>query len=248
VTRNTERVQCSRVKYVINHGATTAPPWATRYLDEVPWYNTPEIIMTSSNKLMMFNALHDCPVLPVDTTPARRVAEEWIEQGSRVMARTMIRSSQGNGIVISPDDPLPNASLYTKVFTGPRVREYRAYIVAGKCVDLVEKRRYTKERRERIGIESNIYTKLVRAHKNGWAFCRNTFDVNEEDKSTLMDAGTTVAKHFNLGWGAVDLIASLSDDKELLEVRAIETNSSIGLTNDQTTVDKLADAWAEVIA
>ena len=141
-----------------------------------------------------------------------------------------------------------NAQLYTKVFTGPIVREYRCYIVAGRCVDIAEKRRYTPERRQELDIEATVYTKLIRANHNGWAFCRHNWTASVDARERIKTAATTTAQYFGLGWGAVDMIASYTKpDKELIDIRVIETNSAISLLNDQATRSTLSAAWEDAL-
>jgi D-alanine-D-alanine ligase-like ATP-grasp enzyme len=146
---------------------------------------------------------------------------------------------------------LPECNLYTKLFTGPQVREYRVYIVNGKAVDTIEKRRKGRQwyRDHNLDRESP-YTTYVRSHKNGWAFARNTSDATPEEISYIEAWAERAAEALQLGWGGVDMIVSRVEGEhveaagELSDVRVVETNTSIGIYQAPRTTEVLGEALA----
>jgi hypothetical protein len=177
-------------------------------------------------------------------------AEQWIDAGRTVVARGILNGSQGRGITLSPPDPLPRAELYTTLFEGHRVREYRVYIVDGRAFDITEKRRMNRERRESLGIDGqDPYTRLIRAYRNGWVFARHNTQANEESKMEIKEYAEMAARQVGVGIGAVDLIASFNEnDASIVEnMRAVETNTQVGINGEPQQADRFAAALKEVL-
>jgi hypothetical protein len=187
----------------------------------------------------------------VPHTRLKLMAEEWLEDGKRVVSRTVINGCRGKGIVISPPDPLPDARLYTEMILAPEggsVREYRAYIVGRECIDLTEKRRWSRARREAAGIDhSDPYQGLIRTNGNGWVFCRNTMQATSLQQQIIKDGAENAAQEMNLDLGGVDLIATYREDGELNDIYVVETNTAVSLVGDRNTVRIMADALARDI-
>ena len=249
------RVTPSRIPYrsrswsdnYINYGCSQQPVW----WDDIPRLrkiiNPFGTVRLSSRKSLMQQTFREEGVPCLDFTRNHDTAAQWAEDGV-VVCRTLERASQGRGIVLahSPEELVP-CSLYTKLFTGHRVREYRVYIVAGKAVDITEKRRRRSEWFEERGLDrDDEYLKYIRSYKNGWVFARNTMEANEDERQLIMGVAENAAWSINLGLGAVDMIVNrYPDSGELMDIRAVETNTSLGIEPQCTSTHKLAEALVE---
>lgn len=244
----TPRRAPERAYAVVNYGVSATPVWVDRLHESVDWYNTTETIRLSANKARMTDHMVGARIPQLEHTPSRLVAQEWIDQDDVVISRTKLTGCRGQGIVLSPPDPLPECRLYTKLFTGPKVREYRVYVVNRFPIDLTEKKRWSNARCEAAGIDkSDIYKKLVRTNGNGWVFARHNLRTREEDRYRLCVLTRACANAFDMGLGCVDLIASFDSDNRMLDARVIETNTSISLVGDRNTRQVVADVLARVL-
>jgi hypothetical protein len=244
---NRPRYSPSRVHTIINWGVSRQPIWYDDLRDNVKWLNRTATVVLSTNKLLMQEHLG---TLGLAWTWSKYQAEQEILEGRTIVSRGILNGSQGRGITLSPPDPLPEAELYTVLFEGNRVREYRVYIVDGKAIDITEKRRMNRERREELGIDGrDPYTRLVRAHRNGWVFARNTMQANEDSKRAICERAEQAAKRFELGIGAVDMIASFEEgDASVADViKVVETNTMVGIQGDGATAGRLANAIKEAL-
>lgn len=238
-----------RVKAVINYGVSAMPVWADRLPRDVVWFNHPRMVSISANKWNSILWMHDNhPHLNLDWTGNYSEAREWLNNGEPVVVRHMLRSHSGRGVeLVFPGDEAPwdmnKAHLFTKLYLpksrDEHVREYRFYIVNGVCVDVAEKRRYGKDRREMMGIEDTPISKYVRTNANGWVFARNTMSIREDTLRHLKGQVEQLADDFGLGFGGIDCIARLGprDDegyRELIEWRVVEPNTAIGLRDSNT--------------
>ena len=239
----------SRVNTIINWGVSRTPIWFDRLPDDVRWYNTSDTVLNSSHKIRMQEKLG---YLGLDYTEHKSTAARWVDEGETVVTRTRLSASQGRGIVLSPIDPLPDADLYTKLISKPEdgsIREYRVYIFGGKAFDLTEKRRMNRERREQMGIDGrDPYTRLIRAHRNGWVFARNTTQATEHQKEVIKRVAEEAAARMNLGCGGIDLITPYDSAGELMEIRVVETNSQVGINGEPQQADRFVAAYKEAVA
>lgn len=232
---------------IIDYGVGTVPVWQGRVRPGTRWLNTPDTVRTSANKIRTQRALERAGVPCVESTTVREEAERWLEQGETVVSRTVLEGCRGAGIVLSPPDPLPEARLYTKLFSG-RVREYRAYIVGGRTIDVTQKRRWSRERTDAAGIDrDDPYTKLIRTNGNGWVFARNSIDASDEVLEAVRALGTQCAEAINLGVGAVDIVVRTNRLGQMLGIAVVEPNTSVSLVGDRTTRSIMANAIVEEI-
>lgn len=241
-----QRVPVRGIRTALSYGVSAWPSWYST--TDFTWITSPHAVHTSANKLHTFQALQRAEVPTLEFTTHADEARAWIEQEHTVVARTILRGSRGAGIVLSPPDPLPQARLYTKLFRGRNVREYRVYIVGAEAVDITQKRRWSRARREEAGLDhNNLYHGRIRSHHNGWVFCRNTIDVPAAALEELKDLAAECARVCRIGFGAVDVIATHTDSGELIDARVVEPNTAPGLVGDTTTRDIMADALAAYI-
>lgn len=241
------RYSPSRVHTIINWGVSRPPIWESRLPEDVRWFNTTLAVSISANKRLMQEQLGECG-LP--WTHNKFEAESWIDTGKTVVSRGILNGSQGRGITLSPPDQLPNAELYTQLIEkrdGGSVREYRVYIVDGKAIDITEKRRMRRERREELGIDArDPYTRLIRAHRNGWVFARNTMQATAEQCDTIKRCAEVACKTW-IGIGGADMIVRYHANGEIDDIYTVETNTQVGISGDGTTAAILAEALKEVL-
>jgi hypothetical protein len=170
-------------------------------------------------------------VLPVDhrltETYDKESAQAMIDEGSTIVARTLLTSHSGRGIVLSPPDSLPDAPLYTELKQGPTINEYRVWFGPKGIIDVAQKKRWRTARLHEAGIDPDeLYGKVVRAHKNGWVFAFKDMQCTNEDVFVEI---TEAAKQV-IGWGCVDVLI----DSESEEWWIVETNSAPGMSSKRT--------------
>ena len=208
--------QSLRVKRLRENSRYVPPRWATvlnwgssKPMSHANIINRPEAVKRATNKLTALTTMKAAGVSVPDFTSDKAIAAEWQEDGYRVVARTLLGSHSGNGIVIcQPDDPLVNAPLYTKYTK--KDKEYRVHVFKGKVIDMCEKRR-------RSG--SEVSNSLVRTLNNGWVYCRSNVMLSDAAKQLAIKA----VESLGLDFGAVDLIAK--DERYYV----LEVNTAPGL-------------------
>lgn len=109
---------------VVNWGSSQQLPGRIRANRTL---NDPLAVQVASNKLAFFEAVGESARTP-EWTSDRDRAVQWRERGDTVVARTLLRASGGDGIVICEPGgvDIPNAPLYTKYV--PKTHEYRVHI------------------------------------------------------------------------------------------------------------------------
>lgn len=217
-------------KMVINYGVSAMPIWWDRLPQGCLLLNHPEHVGVSAHKLhMMFGMEHVFGAEHMlEGYTSRDAAQQAIDNGKVIMARTKLTSHSGKGIVISPPDELPDARLYTVVRRGRNVREYRIFYVLGKVVGAVCKRRKSPATLVAQGTPpalartwwDDVYHTHVRAWKNGWTFSGN---LPVDDPALLSDIAGRAGRM--LPWGVVDVLI----DTETKQWWAIEVNSAPAL-------------------
>jgi hypothetical protein len=104
------RYSPSRVHTIINWGVSRMPIWIDDVPEGVRWFNHPDAVGISANKLSMQRELGH---LGLTFTRNKQQAQQYIEDGHTIVSRGILNGSQGRGITLSPPDPLPDADLYT---------------------------------------------------------------------------------------------------------------------------------------
>lgn len=202
---------------VVNWGNSTIPFWGAKVL------NKPEAVAISINKLKTFQKLQLKEVPTPEWTTSYETANQWLQEGHKVYARTVLSGHSGNGIVvcsINSGSPLVNAPLYTKRVKAKH--EYRVHVFNGSIIDQQQKKR-------RNGVET---TGLIRNHMNGYVFARQDVVLPEIVKSTAIAAVAAL----RLDFGAVDIGYVERDDKAFV----YEINSAPGI--EGTTIDRYEQA------
>ncbi len=203
----------------INWGASEIP---IHQPDSV--INKPSKIVAASNKLLFFAKASDTELFRVpEYTTDPEVAKEW----PTCVSRTLLRASEGRGIVITQEgEEPPEAPLYVRYVK--KQREYRIHVMDNEVIDIQRKIRDPDREPDNW---------QIRNHSNGFIFVRNTQQPMDESKKAAVD----VINYFELEFGAVDLIETESGKTFVLEV-----NTAPGL--EGTTLTKYGDAFRQLLA
>ena len=146
--------------------------------------------------------------------------------GPLVVARKLLRSSEGKGIVISPAEELTTqAPLYTQYIK--KKAEYRAHVYNNKVIDVQQKKK-------RAGYEGQRDTQ-VRNTANGYVFCRDGITIPGDLAAVALAAVQSLGRT----QGAVDIIYNERQNKCF----ALEVNARPGMTG--TTLKSWSSAILE---
>lgn len=224
---NSTRSNC---KVLINHGVGRTPEW----IDSVPpralMLNDAVTVEISANKVLMHENMLKLGIPSLRFTTDYGQACLWSDAGRTMVVRHRLSSHSGKGIeIVRPCGHMPRAALYTELFEGENVREYRVYIVDKVAVDIRQKQRYRKARLLEEGINpDDPIKKVVRTNRNGWVFAKNFKTAKDDDIRQITGLAEHCARRFNLGYGAVDIIAEHHVDG-LGRMAVIEPNTNIAV-------------------
>ncbi len=177
------------------------------------------------NKLEQYQWFQEQGISSVQFTTSKDEASSWLEEGATVFARTLLRSSEGKGIVIlekGQQAALPNAGVFTKY--KKKKREFRVHVFRDKVVQVLEKRK-------RKEFNGEVNTK-VRNTANGYVFCSQ--DVVEPEG--IRELALKASKVTNSDFRGVDI----GFNEKLNELFVIEVNSAPGIQG--TNVDRYIQA------
>lgn len=178
-------------------------------------------LTAGTDKLTQFQKFKDAGVVCPDFTTDKEVAKQWLAEGSVVVCRTLLRASEGRGIVIAETvDQLVSAPVYTKYVK--KKAEYRVHVLNGSVIDIQEKRK-------RKGFESERNTR-VRNLANGYVFCREGIRV----PNGLGELALKATKALDYNIGAVDI--AFNEKHNQLVV--LEVNANPGM--EGTTLENYA--------
>lgn len=209
---------------IVNWGNSLTPTWidrANRVGARI--LNKPKNVRLASNKILTFETLKNANVnIPKFTTNIEDL-ENW---EGKVYVRSLVNSSQGNGIEIIDLDEMfysdiPYAPLYTQAIDVKA--EYRVHVFNGEVIDYVKKMRKVDD----IPDEHQLQ---VRNHKNGWIFCREGLNRLERIEKLAIDS----VKALGLDFGAVDIVRDQDNECFVLEI-----NTACGM--EETTLSKYSD-------
>lgn len=194
--------------------------------------NPPLAVEVSSNKLRTFEVLTNEKIPSIAWTTDQKKALEWLDEGSSIVCRKVLRGSSGRGIEIvkwldwkaqgKPKVKLPNAPLYTKYF--PKNQEVRVHVGGDSVIHYSQKKHKTGESPDT----------WIRSHDNGWIFATEGITENEQAK----DIAIRAVDRLGLDFGAVDIAIGK------LGVAILEVNSAPGL--EGTSLDKYVSFFEQV--
>ena len=212
---------CKPSRVVVNWGSSGVSDTRATVI------NPASAVSVASNKhrsLLHFK-LADVPH-PEYTTDKDK-AKDWIEQGFKVVCRTLLTAHSGQGIVVAKQqDELVDAPLYTKYIR--KQKEFRVHVFSSKILDIQEKRRSSSV---------DDHHPYIRNHTNGYVFCRGDI----EEPNDLRGVAISAVDALGLDFGAVDVIWNEAQDK----CYVLEVNTACGL--EGSTIDKYVQAIKEVV-
>jgi hypothetical protein len=198
--------------------------------NDVDILNKPEDIKKASSKVECLTILEKAGVPTPRFATNKEDAKELFNNTDLIYCRTLTRASKGKGIELATKvSELVNCNLYTARLDVDI--EYRVHVFDNEIIDVVQKRRMTKERMADKGIKER--NDLVRNLMNGWSFTRGSLTLKDEDGDYLyglIDVTLEAVKALNLDFGAIDLIKTKNDEFYVLEV-----NTAPGMKKGTTT-------------
>lgn len=207
---------------VINWGATEVP------LSVQGSYimNTPDAIIQASDKLNFFQILRDKRLTP-SYTESEETAQSWVDDGSAVVSRSLLRASGGLGIHITdPGQEVLYAPLHVRYIK--KDSEWRVHVIAGDIVDIQKKAK-------RNEVDDPDWR--VRNLQGGFIYMREGINIPHQVTTVAHD----VFRKFSLDFGAIDIIFNNHYDRAY----ALEINTAPGLEGQ--TVDSYASALKGLI-
>jgi len=193
--------------------------------------NKPEAVCKAIDKRLAFEAFINNRVMCPEYTTNRLTAQQWVNSGYFVFARTLAEGADGAGIKVlhltaeRTRLEVPSASFYTKGVVG-QTTEYRVNVFKDECISYQKKVKVSGR---------DDHDPLVRTTEGGWGF----EVVEQHSVPSRVDAEAVAAVNaLGLDFGGVDVIC-LSGGI----VRVLEVNTAPHLTDYSAT--KLANALNE---
>lgn len=178
------------------------------------------------DKLTQIKTFNDAQISSVEYTTDRNVALGWIRDGVPVVCRTLLRASEGRGIVVAETEgQLVPAPLYTKY--RKKKKEFRVHVFNGQVIDVQEKRK-----KQNFEGEHNV---RIRNVGNGYVFCRG--DVVEPADLRTLALQAVASLDYSIG--AVDI----GYNERSNQCFVFEVNSTPGM--EGTTLENYSNAIAE---
>jgi glutathione synthase/RimK-type ligase-like ATP-grasp enzyme len=178
----------------------------TRIKNRIPFF-----LKEGTDKLTQLTKFKDAGINCPEFTTSRDNALGWLNDGT-VVCRTLLRGSEGRGIVLAETPELVvEAPLYTKYFK--KKREFRVHVFNGNVIDVQEKRKkqdFSNERDTRI-----------RNLANGYVFCRGDL----QEPAGLRDLAIRATNVLGYTVGAVDI----AYNEHLNQLVVFEVNANPGL-------------------
>lgn len=228
----------------INWGESSRPDW---YEDMEKDYciNPPQAVSISANKLAMMQRFRDNDIPTytfADWFTVYSAAQHYKKHQEKFplqdkwVARTLLSSHSGKGIQIFDiyKDEFVKAYLYTALT--PLEYELRIYIVNGKVIDYIQKKKMSKERLANLGREQA--DPIIKTYHNGWVFARNN-KIPLTPK--MVEASIAAMQAVGLDFGVVDI--GLNDDDS---IHVIETNSAPGMMHSDIS-QRFSQAIKEMV-
>ena len=190
--------------------------------------NSPDAIRRASMKTDAFRLMHEQGVNTTEFTTDAAVAQQWMDDGALVYARTRLQGHSGEGIVMAHRRPdtiegvggafqvvgeLPQAPLYTKGITAQR-REFRIHVMNGTVTYVQQKKRENNWR------DNVNYSNVVRNYHTGWIYATSGIQPND----AALNGAMAAVGALGLDFGAVDVITRGND------AWVLEVNTAPGLS------------------
>lgn len=185
----------------------------------------PFVYSQALDKLQQFRRFADANVSCPEFTDSLATARNWAANGDVVVCRTLLRSSEGKGIVIAENrDQVVAAPLFTKYVK--KKKEFRVHVLNGTVIDVQEKRK-------RRGGEDNGNVR-IRNLANGYVFCRD----GVVEPHNLRELALQAVRAVGYSLGAVDIVFNERSNT----CYVLEVNACPGMQG--TTLEVYANALA----
>lgn len=210
---------------VINWGASELPDG----YEKCRIINAPDKVTIATNKLSCFQTISgSCRVVPFTTD--RDTVKEWLSDGYGICARTKLRASQADGLVIFDGvQPFVNAPLWTQYVK--KKDEYRIHILGGEVIS-VQRKALKKDFETDEDVDHRI-----RNLANGYIFARENLVVPDDVRGQALAAVLAT----KLDFGAVDIIWNEKKQQGFV----LEINTAPGL--EGTTISDYANGFKRFI-
>ena len=191
----------------------------------VIYINGDEKVGQAVNKLTAFRCMASVGVPIPNFTDDKEVASTFIEIGSKVVCRTLLSGSCGEGIVLAKTiDQLVDAPLYVEAIK--KIAEYRAHVVREPASTeyntlIVQKKRLTTESLAARGIVER--STFIRNTANGYIYSEG-HNLSYPYELEIQSVATRAIKALGLSFGAVDIIMD-----EYSKFYVLEVNTAPGL-------------------
>jgi glutathione synthase/RimK-type ligase-like ATP-grasp enzyme len=210
----------NRNKTVINWGSSELPA----NVAAATIINKPEAIRATANKLVFFQTCqrNGAPRIPAFTT-SRETVRQWLEDGAKVVARTVLNGHSGAGIVIleGAGVDIPAAPLYTKYV--PKKEEWRIHVLrTGDELSVLD-----MQRKIRNPEFPGVPDWNVRSHANGFIYAREVAPPNPD----VLHQAVKALEVSGLDFGAVDVIWNQQNGQAFV----LEINTAPGLSGQTIT-------------
>lgn len=215
-------------KLVINWGSSQCP-----YDGGL---NPRSLVGAFGSKLQAFQrwAVPEGPRTPEWSVDASK-AFQWLADKKTVLARTLLTSSQGQGIIVLDGsekeytiEDIPQAPLYVRYI--PKDHEYRVHIFKGEVIDV---------QRKVAAKDTEVTNWKIRSHRHGFRFIRTNSEGASYKEAVQEDVIQQAQKAFavsGLTFGAFDIVYN----RKLKQAFVLECNLAPGLEGH--TIEVYRDA------
>ena len=197
---------------IINWGSgyTSARDW------NLEWLNNPLSITNAVEKLRAFQLFAGADVPHPPWTFHLTIAQRWLEDGHRVLARQTSTGMMGQGISLlsNPRQTIPSAEFYSKHVNHDE--EYRVHVFRGMLVNLGQK----------VALRPNANMYVRNADERDWDFVHV-----EEAPFEVITAGIAAVQALGLHFGAADVGYRCRDHRAFV----FEVNSAPGTGHNTIT-------------
>lgn len=190
--------------------------------------NRPDKVELASNKIKAFERFKECQIKSPEFSLDKKDAIKWIENGKKVVCRTVLNGHSGEGVVIAEtEDQIVDAPLYTSYI--PKKDEYRVHVMDTRPFFIQRKARVREVPDDEVNWQ-------VRNLKGGFIYANQ----NIEPPIGVEDAAVKAVLALGLDFGAVDILVTNKGNVFVLEV-----NTACGLAG--TTLEKYTEAFLEYL-
>lgn len=163
--------------------------------------NNPRAVGFAVDKLVAFDLLRNAHLRTVPITRSRAVAKRWLEQGAKVLGRSLIKGNNGAGITFFNGENCQDAKFYSQFIKG--IEEYRVNVYRDKLLSIRVKRRNPNLPLEEFPIKSGL---------NGYFF-KEPVGIH----GIAVDLARDAISELGLDFGGVDVIVE-QHNEYILEV------------------------------